>query len=160
MLLGATRGSASVRERTSSATFYAQAWLLVHYLKLADGGRYAAQLTVFMARIAQGMPANRAAVEAFGDLTSLSQRLEAYARSDRCFDARFPGVADGPPPTRHRAGPVVGGPPGHARADAADERRHRRGTARCRTGAGVGQKATERETVERLIAATQGKRPN
>ncbi len=96
MLLGATRGSASVRERASSATFYAQAWLLVHYLKLADGGRHAAQLAVFMARIAEGMPAGRAAVEAFGDLPSLTRRLQAYARGGRFFDARFPGAAHAP----------------------------------------------------------------
>jgi len=92
-LLSATRGCASVRERWTSATFYAQAWLLVHYLKLADGGQHAAQLTVFTAKVAQGVPASRAAVEAFGDLTQLTRRLHAYARGERFFDARFPGVS-------------------------------------------------------------------
>ena len=93
-LLAATRGSTSVRERWTSATFYAQAWLLVHYLKLADGGRHASQLTVFTARIAQGVPASRAAVEAFGDLTQLTRRLRVYASGERFFDARFPDVSD------------------------------------------------------------------
>ena len=92
-LLSATRGSASVRERWTSATFYAQAWLLVHYLKLADGGQHAAQLTVFTAKVAQGVPASRAALEAFGDLAQLTRRLHAYARGERFFDARFPGAA-------------------------------------------------------------------
>lgn len=91
-LLSATRGSASVRERWTSATFYAQAWLLVHYLKLAEGGRHATQLTVFTAKVAQGVPADRAAAEAFGDLTQLTRRLQAYARGERFYDARFPGA--------------------------------------------------------------------
>ena len=95
-LLGATRGSASVRDRWTSATFYAQAWLLVHYLKLADGGRHAAQLTAFTARIAQGVPASRAAFDAFGDLSQLARRLHDYARGERFFDARFPGVSAEP----------------------------------------------------------------
>jgi tetratricopeptide (TPR) repeat protein len=89
-LLSTTRGSAVVGERGSSAAFYAQAWLLVHYLKLADGGRYAAQLTTFTARVAQGVPAPRAALEAFGNLAQLSRRLAAYARGGRFYDARFP----------------------------------------------------------------------
>ena len=59
-----------MRERWTSATFYAQAWLLVHYLKLADGGRHAVQLTTFTAKVAQGVPASRAATDAFGDLYS------------------------------------------------------------------------------------------
>ena len=91
-LLGATRGSTTVRERWTSATFYAQAWLLVHYLKLAEGGRHATQLTVFTAKVAQGVPADRAGVEAFGDLTQLMHRLQAYARGERFYDARFPGA--------------------------------------------------------------------
>jgi tetratricopeptide (TPR) repeat protein len=91
-LLTATRGSASVRDRWTSATFYAQAWLLVHYLKLADGGRHAVQLTTFTAKVAQGVPADRAAIDAFGDLAQLARRLRDYARGDRFFDARFPGI--------------------------------------------------------------------
>ena len=90
VVLGATRGSPIVRERGSSAVFYAQAWLLVHYLKHAEAGRYTAQLTAFTAKVAQGVPLGRAAIEAFGDLRQLTRRLQAYARRERFFDARLP----------------------------------------------------------------------
>ena len=89
-LLTATRGSASVRDRWTSATYYAQAWLLVHYLKLADGGRHAVQLTTFTAKVAQGVPASRAAIDAFGDLTQLARRLHDYARGEQVLRRAIP----------------------------------------------------------------------
>jgi tetratricopeptide (TPR) repeat protein len=88
-LLSAMRGAKCVRDRETSAAFYAQAWALVHYLKLGDGGRHAATLTAFSAQLAQGVPAD-AVVEAFGDPASLERRLRNYVNGERFFDARLP----------------------------------------------------------------------
>ena len=54
-LLSATRGAKCVSYWEASSAFYAQAWALVHYLKLGDGGRHAATLTTFTAQLAQGV---------------------------------------------------------------------------------------------------------
>jgi len=89
-LLSAMRGAQSVRDRATSAAFYAQAWALVHYLKLGDGGRHAATLTAFAALLAQGIPPMQAAVEAFGDPGSLERCLRDYVNGERFFDARLP----------------------------------------------------------------------
>ena len=79
----------------TSATFYAQAWLLVHYLNspTADGMRRSSPHSL---PDRQGVPASRAAFDAFGDLTQLARRLHDYARGERFFDARFPGVSAEP----------------------------------------------------------------
>jgi tetratricopeptide (TPR) repeat protein len=94
-VLTATRGSAAVRQKTSSAVFYAQAWALVHYLKLGDGGKHASTLTAFTALIARGVPVEQAACDAFGDLDALERRLRAYVAGERFFDARLPVGEDG-----------------------------------------------------------------
>jgi len=103
-VLTATRGSAAVRQRSTCAVFYAQAWALVHYLKLGDGGRHAASLTAFTALIARGVPIEQAAREALGDLDALEQRLRAYVRGETFFDARLPvGQESAPPQVTTRA---------------------------------------------------------
>jgi tetratricopeptide (TPR) repeat protein len=89
-LLSATRGAATVSNETTSATFYAQSWALVHFLKLGEGGRHAATLTAFTAAIAHGVPPQLAGEQAFGDLAVLGRRLRAYVRGERFFDARLP----------------------------------------------------------------------
>ncbi len=108
-LLSATRGAKCVRDRETSAAFYAQAWALVHYLKLGDGGRHAATLTAFTAQLAQGVPPADAAVEAFGDPASLERRIRNYVNGERFFDARLPApvAADGDPVERAPAWDAV-----------------------------------------------------
>ena len=101
-LLSATRGAKCVRDRETSAAFYAQAWALVHYLKLGDGGRHAAHADgVFRAARAGGAPAD-AAIEAFGDQASLERRIRDYVNGERFFDARLPAPvpANGDPVER------------------------------------------------------------
>lgn len=71
----ATRGAALIGDSNTSPAFYAQAWALVHYLKLGHRGRDGNQLTAFMARVAQGIAPLRAAQESFGDLVVLERAL-------------------------------------------------------------------------------------
>jgi tetratricopeptide (TPR) repeat protein len=85
----ATRGAALVGDANTSATFYAQAWALVHYLKLGHRGRHANQLTSFMARVGQGMAPLHAAEDSFGDLKGLERALRSYVRAEHFFDARL-----------------------------------------------------------------------
>jgi tetratricopeptide (TPR) repeat protein len=88
-VLTATRGAALIGDAKTSAKFYAQAWALVHYLKLGHRGRHASQLTSFMARVAQGLAPLRAAQESFGDLEVLERAMRSYVRADHFFDARL-----------------------------------------------------------------------
>ena len=85
----ATRGAALIGDANTSATFYAQAWTLVHYLKLGHRGRHANQLTTFTAKVAQGFAPLRAARESFGDLVVLERALRSYVRAEHFFDARL-----------------------------------------------------------------------
>ena len=88
-LFSAARGTPIVAQRETSATFYAQAWALVHYLKLGERGKRAHQLTAFTARVAQGIPGVRAAEDSFGDLDQLARALRAYVRAEHFYDARL-----------------------------------------------------------------------
>jgi tetratricopeptide (TPR) repeat protein len=88
-VLSATRGTVATSQ-SQSAAFYAQAWLLVHFLKLADGGAQASQLTRFTAAVAQGIEPSLAARDAFGPLDKLEERLQTYVSQGRFYDARLP----------------------------------------------------------------------
>ncbi len=82
-LLAATRESAHYTQAGLAARFYAQAWSLVHYLIVADGGARADRLTTFVALLRRGMTDIEAARAAFGDLRQLDQRLRAYVATAR-----------------------------------------------------------------------------
>jgi tetratricopeptide (TPR) repeat protein len=75
--------SSSYRNEAQAPIFYAQAWALVHYLELADGGEQAWRLSSFVGLLARGVTDADAAEQAFGDLGVLKRRLEDYVRSGR-----------------------------------------------------------------------------
>lgn len=74
----------------TSPVVYAEAWALVHFLKLGDGSRRASWLTTYTALLTRGVEPKSAAVEAFGDLKALERELRAYVRRDTFYDARLP----------------------------------------------------------------------
>ncbi|HYJ51737.1 MAG TPA: hypothetical protein VEW04_01055 [Allosphingosinicella sp.] len=64
---------------TDIFSFYANAWLLTHYLVISD--QRPGQLGRYIAGIAQGRPPEQAATEAFGDLDALQRDFLHYRRS-------------------------------------------------------------------------------
>lgn len=56
---------------------YAEGWLLVHYLMLNPGRE--GQLKAYLAAVNAGVPFERAATEAFGNLDALDRELRGYA---------------------------------------------------------------------------------
>lgn len=64
-----------------ASAFYAQAWALVHYLHLGDGGKHRTRLRPYLEARARGQSVDDAVAEAFGmPLPELEERLEAYIR--------------------------------------------------------------------------------
>jgi hypothetical protein len=61
---------------TRGNSFYAQSWLLMHYLTFSR--ERATQFPVYFSLLAKGTPALTAAETAFGDLDQLSKDLDAY----------------------------------------------------------------------------------
>jgi tetratricopeptide (TPR) repeat protein len=67
-------------------SFYAQSWLLVHYLALGQGGNFTPRLDRYLDQIGQGVPVERAFPDAFGiDVDDLGGRLEEYAKKVPSF---------------------------------------------------------------------------
>ena len=66
--------------------FYAQSWLLVHYLILGQGGRFTPRLDRYLDRVAQGGDDQRAFEDAFGiEVSELDERMKAYAKEIPSF---------------------------------------------------------------------------
>ncbi len=82
-LLSTGLTSPGYRDEALAPIFYAQAWALVHYLELADGGEQAWRLTAFVGLLARGVSDADAAAQAFGDADALKRRLDDYVRSGR-----------------------------------------------------------------------------
>ncbi len=63
--------------------FYAQSWLLVHYLMVADNAQRLPQFVQFINLLMQGLDQDAAFVQALGtDYNGMDQQLRAYARRD------------------------------------------------------------------------------
>jgi len=58
------------------ADFYGESWLLTHYLTFSE--KRAGQLSKYLTELGAGVPSPKAATDAFGDLTQLSQEVHAY----------------------------------------------------------------------------------
>jgi tetratricopeptide (TPR) repeat protein len=80
-LINVDRLSPYYNEQAKTSIFYAEAWALTHYLMVGDHNAHRAQLMQFLEATAQGVPAERAAVAAFGDLKQLEQTLIRYLGS-------------------------------------------------------------------------------
>jgi tetratricopeptide (TPR) repeat protein len=80
------RTSPGYRDESLAPLFYAQAWALVHYLELADGGEQAWRLTAFVGLLSRGVPDGDAAAQAFGDSGALTRALDDYVKSGRLQD--------------------------------------------------------------------------
>src|SRR3954471_17113476 len=68
------------------ADFYGESWLLTHYLTFSE--KRAGQLSKYLTELGAGVASPKAATDAFGDLTQLSQEVHAYLEG-----ASFPAKA-------------------------------------------------------------------
>ena len=73
-LLSTGLTSPGYRDEALAPIFYAEAWALVHYLELADGGEQTWRLTAFVALLGRGLSDTDAAAQAFGNLAVLRRR--------------------------------------------------------------------------------------
>lgn len=80
VLFAADPSSPHYNEAGKASLFYAQAWVLAHYLTFGDGQVHQGELDRFLRLLAQGEDQVVAAREAFGDLQQLESRLGEYAR--------------------------------------------------------------------------------
>ena len=77
-------GSGGSREERS--LFYAQSWLLAHYLMRDEGRRE--KFKAYVTALNQGVPPLEAFTAQFGDVKSFGRAVEAYARRDMTY-SRF-----------------------------------------------------------------------
>lgn len=64
--------------------FYAQSWLLVHYLMVADNAKRQGQLSQYLSFVVQGVPLDEAFQQAFQtDYATLQKELQRYLRQPR-----------------------------------------------------------------------------
>jgi len=76
--------------------FYAQAWLLVHYLVLGQAGNVAQHLDRYLERVGRGVAVEQAFHDAFGiDVDDLDDRLQEYARKIPSFGLPRRDLAQG-----------------------------------------------------------------
>jgi tetratricopeptide (TPR) repeat protein len=74
------------------SVFYAQSWLLVHYLLLSDEGRRATQLQPFVEQLIDGVAPEQASLAAFDvGLGTLDDELRRYVALDTFPRRRMPG---------------------------------------------------------------------
>ncbi len=73
----------SYEKRKSKAydSFYGKSWLLYHYLVFNEGRR--GQLSAYLTKIGEGVPAVDAAKQAFGDFGALEKELDRYLNAKR-----------------------------------------------------------------------------
>jgi Flp pilus assembly protein TadD len=79
--LGFMLGAERSLSQTQFESIYSHGWALTHYLTFAPNRR--GQLDRYIASIQHGVPALRAAEQAFGDLGKLSQEVNSYGRREK-----------------------------------------------------------------------------
>ncbi len=83
-LLEVNQKSPYYNEREKQGLFYAQSWLLVHYLLVANDGRRAPMLEKFIREIATNVPLERAFEDSFEmKIETLEQELLTYIKRNR-----------------------------------------------------------------------------
>jgi hypothetical protein len=86
-IMGVDRNSSAFRNHQQGAQFYAQSWLLTHYL-LMNGPERQAQLREYLILADRGVPVDKAIPQAFGvSAYELDRQLRRYFRA-----GRFPGL--------------------------------------------------------------------
>ncbi len=83
-LFAVQEGAIFHEEETRQGIFYAQSWLLVHYLMQGEEGKLRPQFLQFFTLLAKGRSQDQAFAEAFSlDKTQLEKNLQKYLRQSR-----------------------------------------------------------------------------
>jgi tetratricopeptide (TPR) repeat protein len=94
-LLQVDHNSPYYNEQNRTSLFYAESWVLVHYLMLDPEARQQQLLTKFQNAWAASGNQITAAQQTFGDLKKFADRMGAYARQDRFYIVSLNTVARG-----------------------------------------------------------------
>ncbi len=78
------------RSETETASFYGQSWLLTHYLRFEPSRK--GQLTTYLKAFATGVPAEKAASDAFGDTATLQVELKRYLQARKMSYQQLRGL--------------------------------------------------------------------
>lgn len=92
-LMAADQRSALYGQRDQSPMFFAESWVLVHYLTLDPQAAKQDYVTKYMKAFQASDDGLEAARETFGDLNQLQVKIDAYARSMAFYTQRRPSVA-------------------------------------------------------------------
>lgn len=103
-LLAVNHESPQYNEREQTGVFYAESWLLTHYLMFGNSKRKA-QFEVFMRRLREGAPPKNAFAETFaGGMASIEAELRQYLAKEKfepaCFDLAPTAKSEKPPVAR------------------------------------------------------------
>lgn len=74
-----------------TASFYGQSWLLTHYLRFEPTRK--GQLNTYLKAFASGVPPEKAAIDAFGDVAKLQSDLKRYLQASKMSYQQLRGVA-------------------------------------------------------------------
>jgi tetratricopeptide (TPR) repeat protein len=97
-LLQVDHNSPYYNEQNRTSLFYAESWVLVHYLMLDPDARQQQLLNKFQNAWAASGNQVAAAQQTFGDLKKFADKMSAYTRQDRFFVASINTVSRGNAP--------------------------------------------------------------
>src|SRR5438132_14396442 len=74
--------------------FYAESWVLTHYLEIKDQQEHTERLLDYAKLVSNNVDALTAATRAFGDLKGLRKDLERYVSQASFYGFRVPGSTE------------------------------------------------------------------
>jgi Tfp pilus assembly protein PilF len=93
-LLAVDRNSPYYHEEHKGSIFYAESWVLTHYLEIKDRQENTGRLTDYAKLVSSKVDAVTAATRAFGDLKLLEKNLEKYVSQGSFLYFRIPGATE------------------------------------------------------------------
>jgi tetratricopeptide (TPR) repeat protein len=92
VLLTVDHNSPYYHEENKGSIFYAESWVLTHYLIITDAIQHLHRLDDYLLALTKGMDSVTAANHAFGNLQKLQDSLQSYIEQNRFNYFRLPGV--------------------------------------------------------------------
>jgi tetratricopeptide (TPR) repeat protein len=92
VLLTVDHTSPYYHEENKGSIFYAEAWVLTHYLTITDAMQHTHMLANYAQLLSHGTDSVTAATQAFGDLQKLQKALEAYVAQNSFNYFKVPAV--------------------------------------------------------------------
>jgi tetratricopeptide (TPR) repeat protein len=92
VLFAVDHNSPYYHEENKGSIFYAESWVLTHYLIITDASRHSRLLPDYVQLLSRGTDPATAATRAFGDLQKLQQALDAYIAQNSFMGFKIPAV--------------------------------------------------------------------